>query len=230
MKPAALVATQGWDPHEWAGYIRPLLPGRTILTTDRRSTYDGSEAALADVHYALVWKAKQELLDRLPNLRVLFSLGAGVDHVFALPRPPDVPIVRIVDPDLTARMAEYVVWQVLDHLRRGPVYRRQQRQHVWNEPANPRPHDVTVGLMGLGVMGEASARALAPFGFVLRGWSRTPRSIPGVETFAGDEGLQPFLAGTDILVCLLPLTPDTRGILDLKLMRSLRRGGASASA
>jgi glyoxylate/hydroxypyruvate reductase A len=220
-----LVVTQGWDPQEWEGHIRPLMPGRTILTTDRRSRFEGPAEALKDVHYALVWKPKQELIDRLPNLRVIFSLGAGVDHVFALSRIPDVPLVRIVDPDLTARMTEYVVWQVLDHLRRGPIYRRQQRQHIWEEPANPRPQEVSVGLMGLGVMGESAAEALLRLGFAPRGWSRTSKTIAGVETFAGEEGLEPFLAGADILVCLLPLTPATRGILDLKLMRELRRGG-----
>jgi len=225
MKPPLLVVTQGWDPQEWAGHIRPLMPGRTVLTTDRRSNYDGPANALNDVRYALVWKPKQELIDRLPNLRVIFSLGAGVDHVFALSRIPDVPLVRIIDPDLTARMAEYVVWQVLDHLRRGPIYRRQQRQRIWEEPDNPRPGEVRVGLMGLGVMGESAANALVPFGFVLRGWSRTPKTIAGVETFAGEGGLGAFLSGTDILVCLLPLTPATRGILDLKLIRELHRDG-----
>jgi glyoxylate/hydroxypyruvate reductase A len=230
VKPAALIATRGWDPEEWADHIRPHLPGRTILTTDRRSRFSGEEQALADVHYALVWKAQQELMDRLPNLRAIFSLGAGVDHLFALPRLPSVPLVRIVDHDLTARMTQYVVWQVLDHLRRGPIYRRQQREHLWREPNNPRPQDVTIGLMGLGVMGESAAEMLLRFGFVLRGWSRGLRTLKGVETFAGRDGLTPFLAGTDVAVCLLPLTPETQGILDLKLIRSLRRSGPLGGA
>jgi len=225
VKPTVLIATQGWDPEEWAEHIRPHLPNRTILTTDRRSRFNGDQQALGDVHYALLWKARQELLDRLPSLKVIFSLGAGVDHIFALPRLPRVPLVRIVDDDLTARMAEYVAWQVLDHLRRGPVYRRQQRQHLWHEPSNPRPQDVTVGLMGLGVMGERAAGMLRHFGFVLRGWSRGLKTIEGVKTFAGAGGLDPFLSGTDILVCLLPLTPETRGILDRKLIGKLRRDG-----
>jgi len=168
---------------------------------------------------------RQETLDRLKNLRVIFSLGAGVDHVFALPRLPAVPLVRIIDPDLTARMTEYVVWQVLDHLRRGPIYRRQQRRHMWLEPENPSAREVSVGIMGLGIMGGSAADALLRLGFPVRGWSRTMKAIPGMETFAGSGGLVPFLAGTDILVSLLPLTPDTRGLIDLALLKQLRRNG-----
>jgi glyoxylate/hydroxypyruvate reductase A len=163
----------------------------------------------------------------LPSLRVVFSLGAGVDHIFALSRLPDVPIVRIVDRDLTARMTEYVVWQVLDHLRLGSTFRRQQAQHIWHDPdCHPSARNVAVGIMGLGVMGESAAGALRPFGLPLRGWSRTPRTIAGVETFFGADGLAPFLAGTDILVVVLPLTAETRGILNLDLLRGLKRGGA----
>src|SRR5262245_1705166 len=101
MKPALLVATQGWDPEEWVERIRPLLPDRTLLATDRKGNFTGPSDALDGVHYALVWKPRQETLDRLKGLRVIFSLGAGVDHVFAVPRLPAVPLVRIVDPDLT---------------------------------------------------------------------------------------------------------------------------------
>ena len=233
MKPSILVATKGsgsWDPERWAERIGPLLPGRTILTTNDRGIYEGAEAPLGDVHYVLVWKPKQETLDRLPALRAIFSLGAGVDHIFALPRLPGVPIARIVDRDLTVRMTEYVVWQVLDHLRRGPAYRRLQREGRWHEFEQPAAGHVTVGLMGLGIMGADAAEVLLRLGFQMRGWSRTKKHISGVETFAGSAELDEFLSGTDILVALLPLTPETRNFIDINLLRKLRRDGALGGA
>jgi glyoxylate/hydroxypyruvate reductase A len=136
-----------------------------------------------------------------------------------------VPIVRIVDRDLTARMTEYVVWQVLHHLRRGALYARQQRERLWGEREQPAAKHVTVGIMGLGVMGRDAAEVLVRLGFPVRGWSRSPKSAPGVEVFHGAEGLEAFLAGTDILVALLPLTPETRGILGEEVFRKLRRDG-----
>jgi glyoxylate/hydroxypyruvate reductase A len=225
MKPALLVATKGWDAEGWARHFRPLLPDRRILSTERSGLYAGPAGDLAHVHYALVWKPQQATLERLPSLKAVFSLGAGVDHIFALPRLPDVPVMRIVDPDLTGRMTEYVVWQVLDHLRRGPTYRRFQAEHVWDEVAQPAAREVSVGIMGLGVMGLAAAEILLRLGFTVRGWTRTPREAPGVEVFAGPDGLDAFLAGTDILVSLLPLTPETRGLVDRNLLGKLNRGG-----
>ncbi len=196
-----------------------------MLSTGRDGVYRGTDEELGEVRYVLVWKPKQETLDRLPGLRVIFSLGAGVDHVFAVPRLPQVPVVRMVDPDLTRRMTEYVVWQVLDHQRLGPVYRRHQRKHLWRDVDPPAARDVTVGLMGLGIMGTSAAEALLRLGFRVRGWARSKKTIAGVETFAGADGLEPFLSGTDILVSLLPLTPDTRHFIDLRLLRKLRREG-----
>ena len=228
MKPSILVATKGsgsWDAELWAERIRQLLPQRTILTTNYKGISEGPEEPLHDVHYVLVWKPQQETLDRLPALRAVFSLGAGVDHIFALSRLPDVPIARIVDRDLTMRMTEYVVWQVLDHLRRGPAYRRLQRERRWHELEQPAAGHLTVGLMGLGVMGADAAEVLLRLGFQVRGWSRTKKDIAGVETFAGSSGLDEFLYGTDILVSLLPLTPDTRNFIDVHLLKKLRRSG-----
>jgi glyoxylate/hydroxypyruvate reductase len=225
MKPALLVATKGWDAETWAGRLVATLPDRTILTTDRAGIFHGPESALSAVRYVLVWKPPQETLDRLPALDAIFSLGAGVDHVLALSRLPDAPVVRIVDPDLTQRMTEHVVWQVLDHVRLGPTYRRQQREHRWRDVEPPAAREVTVGIMGLGVMGMHAADALLRLGFKVRGWSRTPKAHAHVETFAGEDGLTPFLAGADILVSLLPFTPETRHLVDLALLKKLRRDG-----
>jgi glyoxylate/hydroxypyruvate reductase A len=129
------------------------------------------------IEYAIVWKQRPGLLSKLPNLKVIFSLGAGVDHVFADPDLPDVPIVRVVSPNLTTRMSEYVVWQVLDHHRLGPRYRAQQASRIWYEDRDQKAAaDITVGIMGLGELGRDAAAKLQVMGFAVTGWSRTPRN------------------------------------------------------
>ncbi len=225
MKPPLLVATKGWDPESWAASIRTLLPDRTILCTGRDGLYHGPDHDLATPHYVLAWKPPQETMDRLSGLKVIFSLGAGVDHICALTRLPDVPIVRIVDADITGRMSEYVVWQVLHHLRRGPALRKSQAAHRWFDRPPPAAREVTVGVLGFGVMGAAAADHLMRLGFKLSGWTRTPRDVAGIAMFAGADGLDAFLAGTDILVSLLPLTPETRGLVDRALLAKLKRDG-----
>jgi len=225
MKPALLVATKGWDVESWARRIRHLLPEHPILCTERSGVYAGPEAGLAEVAYILAWKPRQDVIDRLLGLQVIFSLGAGVDHIFALPRLPDVPLVRTVDPDLTARMMEYVVWQALHHLRRGHAYALQQSEHLWRDLPQPAARHVTVGIMGLGVLGRSAAEALIHLGFKVRAWTRQPKQAPDIELFHGPDGMDPFLAGVDILVALLPLTPATTGLINLALLKKLRREG-----
>jgi glyoxylate/hydroxypyruvate reductase A len=225
MKPTLLVATKGWSAEAWAEKLRPWLPDREILATDLSGVFRGTGSALDSVHYALVWKPPQETLDRLPKLRIIFSLGAGVDHIFALPRLPDVPVVRIVDPDLTFRMTEFVIWQVLDHQRLGVTYRTQQRERRWRDVEPPAAHELTVGIMGFGIMGTSAAEALLHLGFNVVAWARTPKKYARVKTFAGTEELDQFLAVTDILVSLLPLTPETRRLVDLRVLKKLRREG-----
>jgi len=138
--------------------------------------------------------------------------------------------VRIVDPDLTARMGEYVAWQVLDHLRGGPKLRRAQRERRWDDDDPPAAGAVTVGIMGLGAMGANAANILLRLGFQVRAWTRTPREAGAIAVFAGDASLDDFLAGTDILVSLLPLTPETTRLIDLTLLRKLRRNGPLGGA
>ena len=201
------------------------LPAHEILNTGRDGLFSGTDSDLAEVGYLLAWRLRQETLDRLRGLRAILSLGAGVDHIFALKNLPDVPMARIVDPDLTARMTDYVVWQVLDHFRRGPTYRRQRAKRIWNELDQPATRDVTVGILGLGNLGRDAAEVLVRIGFRVRGWARSEKSIAGVECFRGSDGLGPFLAGVDILVALLPLTPETRGLIDARFLRKLRKDG-----
>jgi len=195
------------------------MPGRDI-----RSFPDLGKAA--DIAYALVWKPEPGLLKSLPNLKIVFSLGAGVDHILLRDADlPDVPIVRIVDPDLTMRMGEYVVLHVLLHHRRHLDYQDLQRQRRWKALHQPPASAVKVGVMGLGELGRDAARKLSGLGFDVAGWSRTQKTLKGIACFAGQAELDGFLARTDILVCLLPLTRETRGILNRALFARLRRDG-----
>lgn len=178
-----------------------------------------------DIRYVLAWGPPLGVLKAFPNLELIISVGAGVDHLMKDPELPNVPVVRYVDPDLTNRMVSYLVLHVLLHTRRMCEFLELQRARKWEYRGEPRAEDVRVGLMGLGVMGLATAQALKPLGFQLRGWSRSRKSIEGVECFAGQDGLGAFLAGTDILACTLPLTPETRGIINRDLLRKLSQHG-----
>lgn len=211
-----LVAIRGWTPDAWIERFRRHAPDLEVV--DARAPYDP-----AAVTHAAVWKPEPGLLASLPNLRAIFNLGAGVDALLADPTLPAVPIARIVDPDLTARMTEWVVMNVLMHHRQVPARAEDQRRAHWGSRPQPAAKDVTVGLMGLGVLGRDAAEVLGRLGFGLTGWSRSPRQIDGMECFAGEFGLGPFLERTDILVVLLPLTTDTRGILSRDLFARWRR-------
>lgn len=213
-----LIALQGWDTGLWVERMRRLLPARPVVTL--AETFDRSA-----VRYALSWRHPHGSLADLPNLAAIFSLGAGVDHILADPRLPDVPIARVVDPDLTTRMSEYVVLHCLMHLRQQRRWDAQQRDKRWDDDDfQPAAREVRVGVLGLGELGRDAAHKLQVMGFDVAGWSRSPAQAP-FPTFSGQEGLKPFLARTDILVCLLPLTPQTRGILNRDLCAGLARDG-----
>jgi glyoxylate/hydroxypyruvate reductase A len=178
-----------------------------------------------DIRYALAWQAPHGLLATLPRLELIVSVGAGVDHLLGDPGLPDVPMVRFVDPDLSGRMAEYVALHVLYHHRRMAEFRELQGRKVWKYLPEPAAHEIRVGLMGLGVMGQAAARVLGVLGYRLRGWSRSPRALAGIDCFAGAAELDAFLAETDILAVVLPLTEETRGLIDRRLIGKLSRSG-----
>ncbi len=213
-----LLHLDGVDEAAWARRLRPLLG--TFAVHGRAEPFDP-----ADISYILAWKPAPDAFAGLDRLKAVLSYGAGVDALLAHPGlPADAPVVRFVDPDLTYRMRDYVVAEVLAHTRLESHFRAAQSARRWIERVPPRAEEVTVGVMGLGVLGSAALTALCALGFSCRGWSRTPRDIEGVAGFAGLAGLDLFLAGTDILVCLLPLTPATRGILDRRLFARLRHG------
>ncbi len=178
-----------------------------------------------DVSYAVVWKPPSGLLASLPNLRAIFSLGAGVDHVLRDESLPDVPLVRFVDADLTGRMVEWVVLQVLSHHRQALGYRRQQADRQWKALPAPPARAVTIGIMGFGVLGQAAARALLMLGYNVAAWSRSGQRHGGRLRIrrAGPRSLS---AGSDMVVGLLPLTPDTTGLIDTRFIDTMNRDGA----
>lgn len=214
-----LVAISGWEVDPWVRRFRHLLPGTRICVL-------GEPFDRRDVLYAATWRHPPGSLAGLPNLEVIFSLGAGVDHLIGDARLPDVPVVRIVDPDLTNRMSEYVVLHCLSQLRQQRRYQRQQAERIWEDDREqPAAREIRVGIMGLGVLGQDAAAKLALLGFDVAGWSRSPKQVEGLRCFSGADGLTDFLARTDILVCLLPLTEDTRHILDRSVFERLARDG-----
>lgn len=185
----------------------------------------------SEIDYALMWKPEPGIMASLPNLKVIFSIGAGIDHLVKDPdMPRHLPLVRMVEEGLTAGMTEYVVMQTLYHHRRMLDYREQQAEQRW-EPLPLTPcWDRKVGILGLGVLGRDSAEKLAMLGLDVAGWSRTEKQIEGVTCFHGEEGLDEIVRRSEILVCLLPLTEQTRGILNADLFNRMPRGGMVINA
>ncbi len=199
--------------------MEALLPSHKIAVL-------GEPFDRESVRYAMSWRHPPGALRDLPNLRVILSLGAGVDHLFADPALPDKPIVRVVDPDLTNRMSEWVVMHGLAHLRQLRRYERQQAERLWeDDDTQPKASDVQTGVLGLGVMGKDAVAKLKAIGFKVAGWSASPKSLPGVTCYSGADGLKRMLAQTDMLVVLLPLTEATRGIINASLLSQLNQDG-----
>ena len=223
--PKKMLFVSGSDrPESWVKALRQLRPGLEVIVWPTEDRLDG-------IAYALVWKPPPGLLARLPDLQVIFSLGAGVDALVADSTLPNVPLVRMVEEGLTEGMTEYVVLNVLRHHRQLDQYQAQQRRKVWHEVLPQKlAHERRVGVMGLGVLVADAARTLGALRFDVAGWSRSPKEIPGVACYAGFDSLAEFLAQTEILVCLLPLTPDTRGILNAENFSRLPRGAVVINA
>lgn len=180
----------------------------------------------ADVHYLVAWEPPVDLATRLPNLRLLLSTGAGVDQFDFAALPSGLPVVRMVEPGIVNGMVEYVTHAVLDLHRDMPAYRRAQQQREWRviqvRPASER----RIGVLGLGSLGQAVLDKLVSFGFDCAGWSRSRHEVPGVACHAGARELEGFLARSEILVCLLPLTDETRGLLNSALFAKLPNGAS----
>jgi glyoxylate/hydroxypyruvate reductase A len=222
---AILFSSTSDNARDWLAALARHLPGETVRVWPDVGPPEAIE-------FAIVWQPVTGLLASLPNLRAILSLGAGIDHLTGDPSlPRRVPLIRLIDPSLTSQMSEYVVMNVLRHHRRMPAYANLQAEGRWR-PLLPAPDTASrrVGLMGFGVLGQDAAEKLKPFGFPLRAWTRSRRDLPGIESFHGAGGLPPFLGGCDILVCLLPLTAETRGILNAERLAALPAGAALINA
>ncbi|MDB5859558.1 MAG: D-3-phosphoglycerate dehydrogenase (phosphoglycerate dehydrogenase)-like protein [Ramlibacter sp.] len=211
----------------------------TVCCSDTKAApwVDGLQAALPEAEvsewqpgappadYAMVWSPPQAFCDDQPQLKGIFNTGAGVDALLKLRLPPDAVVVRLDDAGMSVQMAEFVCHAVIRHFRELDAYARDEAQSRWGFRKPRLRADFPVGVMGLGVLGQRVAQALAAFEFPVRGWSRRARDVAGVQCFSGDAGFADFLAGTRVLVCLLPLTDDTRGIMNRATLSQLLPGG-----
>ena len=213
-----LVHLSDVDEGRWIAELQGLLGDYPIVS--RNDPFDP-----ADIRYIFVWKPLEGAFEGLNNLKAVLSLGAGVDALLNHPNlPQDVPIVRFVEDDLTRCMSDYVVANVTMHQRCFTRYKRDQISKSWSQFYPPAARNTSVGIMGLGVLGLDAASCLLALGFEVRGWSRSPKVMEGVVCFCGPEQFDEFLSGTDILVDLLPLTPETENILNYKTFTGLRHG------
>ncbi len=185
----------------------------------------------ADIDYALVWRPEPGFLASLPRLKLILSLGAGVDHILCDPHLPGrVPIVRLVDPYLTDAMSEFVVLQVLRLHRQDVDYSAQQRAGVWRALDQKNAGERPVGILGFGEIGRDAGRKLKRLGFDVALWGRRAKSVEGLTGYAGRAGLSILLARSEILVCLLPLTAETEGILNASTFELLPKGAGLVNA
>ncbi len=203
-------------PEPWLAGLRAALPLARV-----EAWAPGAPPA----DYAVVWAPPQVFLDEQAGLKALFNIGAGVDALLQRRLLPGVRIVRLDDAGMSVQMAEYVCHAVIRHFREFDGYETDVRQGRWSYRKPRNRTEFPIGVLGLGVLGSRVAQALRVFEFPVNGWSRSPRAIDGVRAFAGDSALPSFLAASHVLVNLLPLTPDTRDILNLANLSRLRPGG-----
>jgi glyoxylate/hydroxypyruvate reductase A len=222
--PLNILISAAGDDEKWKSVMVERLPDANIKI--HSENYDP-----ATIDYALFWKQPQGLLGTLPNLKAIFSLGAGVDHVVASPTLPlDLPVIRLEDAGMADQMVQYHLYAALHFMRDFDVYNAQQAKANW------APHDVArisrcrVGVMGLGALGAAVATSLSDLGFAVSGWSRSMKAIEGISTYAGPDTLAEFLGQSDILICLLPRTPETENVLNSTTFSFLPKGAAIINA
>jgi len=212
-----IVCSFGAGPGEarpWIDDLAQALPGAVVVGDE------GDEGLDAD--YAVVWRTSQEFFDRHRRLKAIFAAGAGVDALLSLALPSGVPVVRLEDAGMGEQMADYVAHALLRYFRRFDTYAALQAGRTWQPLPTERKADWPVGVLGLGALGQTVAQAVRALGFPVAGWTRSPREVAGIETFSGPAGFAPFLARTRVLVDVLPLTADTRDLIDAEVFAGLR--------
>ncbi|WP_417845657.1 2-hydroxyacid dehydrogenase [Thalassospira povalilytica] len=221
--PNILISAAGEDA-AWKEAMVARLPGAKIVTGDEN--YDPET-----IDYALFWKQPQGLIKTLSNLKAIFSLGAGVDHVVSSPSlPADLPVIRLEDAGMADQMVQYHLYAALHFMRDFDIYSDQQVKADWTQHPVARISKCRIGVMGLGALGAAVATALSSLGFGVSGWSRSMKAIDGITTFAGKETLGEFLGQSDILICLLPRTTETENVLNSTTLSFLPKGAAIINA
>jgi glyoxylate/hydroxypyruvate reductase A len=213
-----VICIPGFRPDAWVAAFQSELPDVSIEVW--------SEELPPGADYAVVWSPNPKLFETQKSLRAVFNLGAGVDALMRIANlPSDLPVVRLGDAGMSVQMAEYVCQAVTRFARGLPAHEREMREGRWNQRMPRRRSEFPVGVMGLGAIGERVARALVNFEYPVRGWSRTRREIEGVQGFAGPAQFDDFLKATRVLVCALPLTPETTGILSRANLEKLLPDG-----
>ncbi|WP_369790695.1 2-hydroxyacid dehydrogenase [Rouxiella sp. WC2420] len=208
----------------WQKILAEIAPEYRFIQWNDLDFSDGDPAIFAEVDFLVSWIPPENLADRFPNLKVLFSVAAGVDHFDLRQLPASLPVVRMVEPGLTQGMVEYVTFAALALHRDIPQYLQQQKQQLWQSHPVLGAAKRRIGVLGLGELGQATLKMLNNFGFECHGWSRSGNAPEGVTGWAGVEQLGEFLSHSDILVCLLPLTEQTRGTLNAELFAQLPKG------
>lgn len=208
------------DFNTWKNALQAQLPSLEVVHS---SAIDRPQ----DIHYAMVWKPPEGFFQQMPNLRLIINLGAGVDSLVGRrDLPQNVPITRITDPQMSRMMAGYVLFAVLRHAREIPFFEQAQRLGEWAYRHPRAPGETTVAVLGLGQLGATAAHELQRQGFRTLGWSRSPAHIEGVGCFAGMEALDAVISQADIVVLMLPLTPQTNKLFDRERLERMRPGAA----
>ncbi|WP_068083332.1 2-hydroxyacid dehydrogenase [Polycladidibacter stylochi] len=226
---SVLLCLTGCDEQEWAQRFKQHLPNLDIYCWSDPSVPNNTQL-LNSLTHLVAWKPVDECLQKLTSLQAVYSLGAGVDHILNCKSLPNVPVYRLVDSDLTNRMSEWVVLQALFHLRQMPAYMQAQSQRQWQPLLQPAATDVTLGIMGMGVLGKAAAKHLTALGFNVLSWSRSAKQIENVKSFSTQQQLPAFLKETEILVNLLPSNKHTHGLVTMELLQQLQSDGPLKAA
>lgn len=219
-----ILSVGDWAPEGWIAHLERFVPREDIIFSDGTDLPDAD--VCQQVQYAVAWHTPEGFFANFPNLTAVLSAGAGVDHLVRRADLADgVDVIRVIDPDLTGRVTAWTVMNVIAHHRQLLAYQDAQARSSWEPLPQTSAPDVRVGIMGYGELGQSVANVLDPLGYDVAGWARSAKPDAAVPVFAGTSALDEFLARSDILICLLPLTDETRGILNADLFAKLPQDG-----